>query len=68
MPCALDRRNELPLVLRARSGNALRYDFPLLAREALDLLFVLVINVVFFGITKATRTLLAQCLGFLFAF
>jgi len=59
MSCPLDGENELPLVVRTRSGDALGNDASLLRNATRQTFLVLVVNVRVFGVAESARALLA---------
>jgi hypothetical protein len=63
MSCTLDGHDQHPLVLRARTCNALRYDTALLRNEPLELLLGLVVNEIFLVVAEAARAFLPDLAG-----
>jgi hypothetical protein len=59
MARAFDSLHQLPLMLGARAGNPAGNDAPLFCDEALELLFILVVDIDFFVIAEAARTAFA---------
>jgi hypothetical protein len=61
--CAFDCRDEHSLMLRTCSGDSLWDDPTLFRNESLEFLFRLVIDIVFFVIAEAARSLFSNLPG-----